>query len=89
MIRVDLRLGPQAMRLLSQFVQEIEVIRKIPSYTYGIIVVAVEGHAEDWAAYFAEAEKGAAYCEQHGDKLSASTAAVLFPWLAERFRYRS
>ena len=88
MVTVEMKLGPEGMRLLGQFVPEIECIRKIPPFADGIIVVAVEGQADDWVAYFEESEQGAEYCRWHGDKLDADTAAVLFPWLAERFRYR-
>ena len=88
MIRVATRLGPKTMRRFGESVPEIENLRLMPSYANGIIVVAVEGQAEDWAAYFAEAEKGAEYCERHGNKLSAATAEILFPWLAEWLTYR-
>lgn len=88
MLTVEMKLGPEAMRLLGQSVPEIGYFCKIPSCAYGIMVVAVEGQADDWAAYVTEAARGAEYCERQGDKLGADTAAVLFPWMAERFEYR-
>ncbi len=89
MVTAEVRLGPEAMQIASTSAPEIEYFRQIPRYAYGVIVVAIFGRVNDWAAYLAESEKGAEYCEQYGDKLSKETAETLFPWIAKGREYRT
>ena len=60
---------------------------------YDVLVVAVEGHNHDWAAYI-KAVPGENHDEEwmevyhHGGKLSEEVANLLFPSFGEDLNYR-
>lgn len=47
----------------------------------GCQIVAIEGGAEDWAAYVGPFSAPQDDVARFGDKLDSHTAALLFPWL--------
>lgn len=84
----------------THYPEEVLGISRVLSYSYwnqnglGIIIVAIEGYADDWAAYIGAANwKGASeeesirYVCERGCKLSRNKAAAWFPNLPiERYR---
>lgn len=57
--------------------------------TLGVLkIVAVEGDADDWAAYYGDMSMRIVEIAAHGIKLPKEIAEALFPALALKYTYR-
>lgn len=58
-------------------------------FAEGIRILAVLGHAEDWAAYYGPLDWISERVQREGDKLGEMAAERLFPFIAGALSYRN
>ena len=79
---VILAFNRPALELDSQNSREIDFYAKNRKFADGMKIVAIEGGAEDWAAYIGPIWLPHETIAQEGDKLGEETATLLFPSFA-------
>ena len=87
-MQVALKLDAAGLKYLAKHAPQIGYFTANKVFAVGCQIVAIEGGAEDWAAYVGPFSALQEDVERYGDKIDSRTAALLFPWLCHlSYRY--